>query len=400
MSKQAVDYYVGLDVSQSITTICVLDTEGKIIHEGSANSRPNDIYGWLNNRLLSDGNKVFDDPIIRVGLEAGSISSWLHAGLCQNGLDVVCMETFQAHRFLATFRNKTDKNDARGLAQLLRMGGEDFLRVVRIKSKGAQETRSLLSMRNHLVKLKVSMENHVSGILKPYGGIVTRTHCKPRTFRERMLQVTRELEQSDVHLMSIVAPTLQLHEDLVRRIDALTRRVEELAQAIPMVKRFMAIPGVGPITALSFYCAVDHPERFSKSTDVAAYFGLTPRQFQSGTTDYMAGISKRGDGAVRRALVVAATVMLTNTTSWCSLKAWGMRLAARVGISKARVAVARKLAIIMHRMWLNNDRWRPVPISIEERQNLSSRINKTESSNGVYTLLEDCVIDEYGEIIA
>lgn len=400
MTEQIFDYFVGLDVSQRTTTVCVIDTVGKIIHEGSVNSRPQDIYGWLNNRVLKSEENS-SSIRMQVGLEAGSLSAWLHGGLNQHGLDVVCMETFQAHRFLSTFRNKTDKNDARGLAQLLRMGGEDFLKVVRLKSKGAQETRTLLSSRNHLVKMKVSLENNISGCLKPYGGIVRRGATKAETFKERTLEVTRDLERdADVHLMSIIAPTLLLYEQLVRRIDTMTDRAEKLANEISMVKRFMEIPGVGPITALSFYCAVDNPSRFAKSTDVAAYFGLTPRQFQSGETDYTTGISKRGDMAVRRALVIAATVLLTSTKGWCSLKAWGVRLAGRIGMSKARIAVARKLAVIMHRMWVNNDRWRPVAIPSEERRNLMRRMNSAQNKNGVYRILEDCMITEHGEIIA
>lgn len=399
MNDNIARYFVGLDVSQKSTAICVIDNDGKIVHEGAARSRPDDIFGWIRNRMLV--NDTIDISDIRIGLEAGSISAWLHGGLNQHGLQVVCLETFQAHRFLATFRNKTDKNDARGLAQLLRMGGEDFLKVVRLKSKGAQETRTLLASRDHLVKMKVSLENNISGSLKPYGGIVLRSATKAETFRERTLEVVRNLERdADVHLMSIIAPSLLLYEQLVKRIEAMTKSAEKLAGEIPMVKRFMEIPGVGPITALSFYCAVDNPGRFHKSTDVAAYFGLTPRQFQSGETDYTTGISKRGDMSVRRALVIAVTVLLTSTKGWCSLKAWGVRLAGRIGISKARIAVARKLAVIMHRMWINNDRWRPVAVPSEERRNLMRRMTSAQNKNGVYRVLEDCMITEDGEIIS
>ena len=162
-----VDYFVGLDVGQKSTAICVIDNNGKILFEGMAVSRPQDIYGWLANRINTTLR-------IRAGLEAGNMSSWLHQGLADCGLDMLCMETFQAHRFLASFRNKTDKNDARGLAQLLRMGGEGFLKVVRIRSQVAQETRTILSTRSHLVKLKVSLENHIAGILKPFGIIIDR----------------------------------------------------------------------------------------------------------------------------------------------------------------------------------------------------------------------------------
>lgn len=161
------DYYTGLDVSQRETSLCVVDNQGKIIVEGKCLTRPSDIFGWLKNRI--DLNKT-----LRIAIEAGNMSSWLHGELCQYGLSIVVLETFQAHRFLATYRNKTDRNDARGLAQLLRMGGEDFLKVVTVRSQAAQETRTLLSMRDHLIGHKVSLENHIAGILKPFGLIVAR----------------------------------------------------------------------------------------------------------------------------------------------------------------------------------------------------------------------------------
>jgi len=358
------DYFAGLDISQKSTSICVTDSDGKRLHEGAALSRPQDIHGWLGNRI------DMETAEIRVGLEAGTLSAWLHRGLSERGLQLTMLETFQAHRFLATFRNKTDKNDAHGLAQLLRLGGEDFLRVVKVRSIGAQETRTMLSIRYHLVTQKVSLENHIAGILKPYGVIVRRNHVKPESFRNRVLIALKETELHGLNLTQYVLPALDLYRSLCNKIKPMTERVETLAREIPMVKRFMEIPGVGPITALSFYCAVDEPERFKKSTDVAAYFGLTPRQFQSGDTNYSTGISKRGDPTVRRALVTAATVLLTNTTSWSSLKAWGIRLAKRIGMSKARIAVARKLAIIMHKMWIKNDRWRPKPITPKDREEL------------------------------
>ncbi|MEM9452387.1 MAG: IS110 family transposase [Cyanobacteria bacterium P01_E01_bin.6] len=357
------DYYVGLDVSQKQTSICVLDSKGKIIAEGKCLTRPGDIFGWLKNRVDLEAS-------LRVALESGTMSSWLHGGLCQHGLNVVVLETFQAHRFLATFRNKTDKNDARGLAQLLRLGGEDFLKVVIVRSQAAQETRALLAMRDYLVSQKVSLENHIAGILKPFGLVVARGSVCPTTFYTRVIEALSTAEREGFKLRKIVLPSLNLYREACAKIKPLTQQVEEVADSIPMVKLFMGIPGVGPITALSFYAAVDNPERFKKSSDVAAYFGLTPRQFQSGEMDYKSGISKRGDPITRRALVTAATVLLTVTNHWCSLKAWGVRLAKRIGFSKARIAVARKLAIIMHRMWLKNDRFRPRHIPLEQRKEL------------------------------
>jgi transposase len=367
------DYYVGLDVSQRSTSICVIDSKGKQVCEGSSLTRPEDIYGWLKNRI--------DISLpLKVGLEAGNMSSWLYTGLHKNGLEVVCMETFQAHRFLATYRNKTDKNDARGLAQLLRMGGDDFLKVVTIRSQASQETRTLLAMRDHLVTHKVSLENHISGVLKPFGLVITRGSVCPQTFYDRVVDALALAEDRGIHIKEVVMPSLKLYKEACARIVPLTTKVEAIAESIDMVKRFMAIPGVGPITALSFYAAVDYPERFTHSADVAAYFGLTPRQFQSGESNYISGISKRGDPATRRALVQAATVLLLHSNEWNSLKAWGVRLAKRIGFSKARIAVARKLAIIMHNMWIKKDKFRPKNLNRNELAALKKDIEQDITS--------------------
>ena len=344
-------YYVGLDVSQKSTAICVIDDKGAKVVEGAALSRPGDIYGWLANRV-----EVGD--IAKVGLEASTLSSWLHTQLSQHGLPMLCLEAFQAHRFLATQRNKTDKNDARGLAQLVRMGGEDFLKLVVVRSQVNQEIRALLAMRQHLVRQKVDLENHISGILKPFGLIVERGDVCAATFRDRVVEALCLAEDREVRIRSTVMPPLDLYRSACEHLAGLTRQVETIAKQDRICRRLMTVPGVGAVIALSFMSAVDYPERFKRSADVAAYFGLTPRQFQSGQVDYQTGISKRGDPMVRTHLVTAATVLLTSSKRWCPLKAWGVKLAQRQGMRKASVAVARKLAIVMHRMWLERKDFR------------------------------------------
>jgi len=343
-------YYVGLDISQKQTSICVVNGQGKVIAEGKTLTQADAIYSWL-------GDRVKIAEITKAGLEAGSLSNWLYTGLSKLGLPVVCLETFQAHQFLATQRNKTDKNDARGLAQLVRMG-EDFLKLVSVRSRHNQEVRALLSTREHLVHEKVRLENHICGILKPFGLIVARGCLSTDTFCARVAEVIVNAEKSGIGLESMLMPVLELYRNVRKQLDALTKQTRTLAQSIPVCKRFMTVPGVGPIVALSFFCAVDRPERFKKSEDVGAYFGRTPKQYQSGESDFKLGVSKRGDSMVRRHLMAAAIVLLCSTKSWCSLKAWGIQLAKRQGLGKARVAVARKLAIILHRMWINDQDFR------------------------------------------
>lgn len=348
-------YYVGLDVSQKQTWICVVDDKGEVVAQGSAFTRAEDIHGWL-------GNRIDREYIVRIGLEAGNMSSWLYSGLTKLGMTVVCLEAFQAHRFLSVQRNKTDKNDARGLAQLTRMG-EGFLKLVTVRSQSNQEVRALIAMREHLVHQKIDLENHISGILKPFGLLVQRGNVSAAVFRDRVIEALCKAEDHGVKVRGIVMPPLDLYADACFHLEKLTKQVEDLANANPVCKRLMTAPGVGPLVALSFMCAVDYPERFKKSEDVGAYFGLTPRQFQSGETDYMTGISKRGDKMVRHHLVIAATVMLSASRKWHPLKAWGVRVAKRQGFNKARIAVARKLAIVLHRMWINGQdfQWKAVP---------------------------------------
>ena len=343
-------YYIGLDVSQKSTALCVIEETGKIFAEGNSLSRPQDIVGWISNR-------VAQADVGKVVLEAGNLSSWLYTGLHKAGLPVVCLEAFHAHRFLATQRNKTDKNDARGLAQLARLG-EGFMRVVTVRSQASQETRALLAMRHHLVSQKVSLENHIAGVLKPFGLIVARGGVVEATFRERVVDALKLATDRGLNLETTVMPCLDLYRQACAQLHPLQEQVEKLAAENPVCQRLMSIPGVGSVTALAFTVAVDYPERFKKSADVAAYFWLTPRQFQSGDVNHYHGISKRGDMMVRHYLVNAATVLLSNTKKWCSLKAWGMKLAKKHGFAKARVAVARKLAVMMHVIWMKNQEFR------------------------------------------
>lgn len=335
--------YVGLDVAAAKTAVCVMDETGKVLWESMLKTHPLTIAGGLKHRF---------DEIIQVGLETGSVTPWLVHGLRREGLEVVCLDAMQAHRTLSLRRNKTDANDARGIAELVRLG-PDWINAVHVKQLASHRIKTLLKARSHLVGKRVGLENAMCGMLRPFGGIVVRGGVKPDALRERILDTVKEVSDRGHDLESSILPLLGLHRQLVAQISVYEKQAEEWANGNLICRNFMTVPGVGPIVALSFYSAIEDPKRFTRSCDVPAYLGLTPRTYQSGEMEHSGRISKRGDDATRLALVQAATVMLTATKSWSPLKAWGMNLAKRSSFNKAKVAVARKLAIILYRMWLD-----------------------------------------------
>ena len=349
------EYYIGLDVSQRQTAICIVDGKGSLVKEGKTVTTPSDIYAWI--------TKHIDPKLIKtVGLEAGAMSAWLYTELSKVGLPMLCMESFQAAEFLKAQRNKTDKNDARGLAQLVRMGGE-FIKPVLIRNQSNQEARTLLTMRHFLVGQKVDLENNITGTLKPFGLITPRGNTSAKTFRERVLAILDRADERDILIRGSVMPSLDIYDTLCKQVAVLSKKVEIMAKADPICRLLMTAPGVGPIVALSFVTAIENPKRFKDPDDIGAYFGLTPKQYQSGETDKQTGISKRGDIMTRTHLVQAATVLLTSCKKWSVLKAWGMKIAKRHGFFKARIAVARKLATILCKMWLKGQEfcWTKTP---------------------------------------
>jgi transposase len=295
------------------------------------------------------------------------MSNWLYTELAKLGLPMICLETFQAHQFLKSNRNKTDKNDARGLAQLVRMGG-DFIGPVTVRAQSSREDRTLLTLRQNLVKQKIGLENAITGSLKQFGLIVPRGNVGRKTFRSRVEEALAKADERGFNLRHAILPSLDLHGILHQQIAKLTRQIRTTAASNPVCQRLMTAPGVGPIVALSFVTAVDVPERFSNSDDIGAYFGLTPRQFQSGEIDIRGDISRLGNSMTRTHLVQAATVLLSNGNKWSPLRAWGMKVAKRRGFNKARIAVARKLAVVLHRMWVNEQDFRWSSNAAEEKE--------------------------------
>lgn len=326
-------YYTGLDVSLKETAICVLDSAGTAIFEGKAETDPQAIAQALGQARVG---------IERVGLEAGPLSQWLHQALTAAGWPMICCETRQAKAFLKARRNKTDRNDARGLAQMMRTG---LYQEVHVKSRHSQELRSLLTARKTLQAKAIDVENDIRGLLRNFGlkvGQVAKARFEARV---------RELIGEAPGLQAVIEPLLAARAELRQSFEALDRRVKAAARADATCQRFMTVPGIGPVTALDVKTAIDEPARFAKSARVGVHFGLTPQRYESGETAYDGRISRCGDGMTRANLYEAATVMLTRTASWSWLKAWAMAVARRRGMAKAKVALARRLAVILHRMW-------------------------------------------------
>jgi transposase len=278
----------------------------------------------------------------RIGLEAGPLSQWLFAAMKAAGLAVELLETRHVRDAFKAMPVKSDRNDARGIAQLMRLG---WFRPVHCKSLSAQETRATLTARR-LVQSKLrDVENSLRGILRGFGLKVGKT--TEREFAGRI----KELVTDHPHLQRIADALLAVREALRKEFSAFEKQTRKMVRSDMQARLLTSIPAVGPIIALTYASAIDDPGRFKSSKRVGAHFGLTPKRHQSGETDYTGRISKIGDGSVRTALYEAAHLMLTKPVKGCSqLKSWAMRIAKRAGMSKAKVALARRLAVIMHRM--------------------------------------------------
>ena len=327
--------YVGLDVSLRKTAVCVVDEAGKILREGMVDSDPEVIAVFIQSNARNP---------VRIGLETGATSTWLWTELKKRGLPVICIDARHAKAALKMQINKSDRNDAAGIARIMQCG---WYREVRVKDLDSHAVRALLASRALLVELKRDLENQIRGLLKNFGLIIGR--AKMTTFTTR----ATELIEGRPELGVAIEPLLKAREALAGQIEGLDRKVLRLARSEPQARRFMTVPGVGPITALCYLATIDDPSRFKKSRSVGAYVGLTTRRYASGETDRTGRISKCGDEMLRSYLYEAANVLLTRVTKWSTLKAWGMRIAKRRSMNKARVAVARKLAVILHRMWVD-----------------------------------------------
>jgi transposase len=334
------EHYAGIDVSLERSSVCVVDATGRIVREAKVASEPEALVRFFGQ---------LDLPLTRIGLEAGPLSQWLHAGLAKAGYAVVLLETRQVKAALSAMIVKTDRKDARGIAQLLRMG---WFRPVHCKSPPAQEIRALLVGRKLLQGKLVDIELGIRGILRGFGlkvGPVSKGRFAARI---------RELVGGQAMLERVIEPMLRAREALRAEYHALHRAVLAIVRMDTTCRRLMTVPGVGAVVAVTFASAVDDPARFHRSRAVGAHFGLTPKKYQSGETEVTGGISKVGDAMVRTALYEAANVMLTRAGKFSTLKRWALEIARRRGTRRAKVALARKLACVLHRMWVDGATFR------------------------------------------
>jgi transposase len=325
--------YAGLDVSLKETAICIIDETGKVLFEGKVATDPQFIAQCLAKRAPGLG---------RVGLESGSTSAWLWRELHQLGLPVICLDSRHAHRVLSMKRNKNDRNDARGLAEFVRMG---WYREARVRSIDAQYIRALLQSRQQLLQARRNIENQMRGTLKALG--VMTGPSKGRGFVPRVV----ELRAENTWLASLLDPMLAIHSSLANQLKTITQSALEVAREDADVRRMMTVPSIGSITALAFKAALDDPKRFSSSSKVGPYLGLTPRQYQSGDSEWIGGIGQTNDPLLRSYLYEAAGVLMTRVRRSSPLKDWALRLAQRIGWKRASIAIARKLAVILHAIW-------------------------------------------------
>jgi transposase len=328
-------HFVGLDASKATTSVCVMDAEGKVIREATVETDPSVIVGYLRGERRR---------YRRIGLESTGFASWLFEGIAKAGLPIICIEARHAHGILKARLNKTDRNDARGIAELMRLG---VYKAVHIKTRESQAAKLLLTTRRMLKRKQRDFDNLIRSALLQHG--LKLAAGRANTFGRR----AAAMAAPHPLLNSVVEAMLDVRDLLVSKAESLEAQIGELVQHDPVCQRFLTVPGVGPLTALAFRSAVDVPERFEKSRNVGVHLGLTPRAYRSGTINRQGRISKCGDEAARTALFNAAQSVLRTTGKPSELKTWGRELLEKKDYHVAAVAVARRLAVILHRMWLD-----------------------------------------------
>ena len=326
-------HYVGLDISQKMTAICIVDDAGRRLWRGQCRSVPEEIEVTIR-RHATDG--------ARIGIETGAMTPWLVHELRNRKLEVVCLDARHARAALKMQINKTDQNDAEGLAQIMRTG---WYRAVHVKSFESHRARALLGARSQLVGMTTRISNNIRGVLKTFGLLPGAVRGLPF---DRRIEVLLEARPD---LAPIVRPLLIAWRQLRDQIKIFDKAILAIVRDSATCRLLMSVPGIGALSVLAYVSTVEDPARFSRSRSVGAHLGLTPRQYQSGEVDRSGRISRCGDGLTRTLMYEAAVVILTRVKRSSHLKDWAQAIARKAGPGKARVALARKLTVILHSIW-------------------------------------------------
>jgi transposase len=332
--------YIGLDISMKETAVSIR-RDGERIWRGKCASDPKLIADLVRKRAPSVGRIVF---------ETGPLSVWFYHELKSAGLPSICIDARHAKAALDMAPNKTDANDADGLAQLAEIG---YFKEVRIKGFDSMLTRTLVAARTRVVRMTVELSNQIRGLMKTFGLVV------PAGQGSRFENNVRNLLAGQDELAKIILPLLNAWRGVRERAGELSRQLMVDARKSQACQILMSIPGIGTVTATSFMAAIEDPNNFRKSRSVAAWLGLTPRRYQSGEVDYDGHISRRGDKHLRGLLYEAAVVILTRTHADSGLRTWGLKLKERIGFKRAATALARKLAVTMHAMLKSGELFDP-----------------------------------------
>lgn len=337
------EYYIGLDVSLQETSVCVIDKTNKIIAETIIASDCEVLATYLAK------NNYKQTSIIAI--ESGQLSIPLCKGLRAKGCNVICVDARHMASALSSRINKNDKNDALGIARVLQTG---WYKEVQIKSDENCELKVLLGSRRQLVSSRQQIMGTARGLLKIYG---IKLGASTNGFAEQAAKQMKNLTEVVRISIKLLLESLESIEKSLKEMD---RLIEQHAKVDEDCKLLMTIPGVGKITAVTYKTSLDAAGRFKDSATVGAYMGLTPKQYSSGEVNRHGSISKMGPKECRCMLYEAAQSMLVVSNKHSKLKAWGMKIAKKKGNKKAIVAVARKLAVIMHKMLIDRSEFKYV----------------------------------------
>lgn len=329
--------YIGLDVSLKTTSICIMDGKGKILKEMVAETNPKALVEAISTTGLS---------VEMAALECGGTSHWLTKELKKLGLPVICIDARKMSAAISMRTNKTDRNDAQEIANALRTG---YYKEVYQKQDHVMEKQTLLVARRHLVEQRTQTINCIKGMLKAQGKLTCGSSQNESRFIKNVQTNLQGLNQDVCLSINSLINTYKIICEEVSKIDA---RIEKITEEDEDVQLFKTIPGVGAVTALTFKLEIDDPSRFKKSRSVGAYIGMTPKQYSSGECQKQGSISKAGSSELRALLCQSAMCMIYITKTWSRPKLFGLKIKKKHGHKKAIVALGRKLAVIMHRMWV------------------------------------------------